>query len=118
MRRIVITSKELYIALLEDEITRDLIPLCDVESVEEIGEPQADHHGGAHNLSRGKSIRPPTSKQNGHADSADDGENASKVFSNSRHANVLKITTIEGGYNAGRTYSLQAPSRESCAQVQ
>ena len=39
------------------------------------------------------------------------------LFSTARHANVIKITTIQGGYNAGRSYSLQAPSSDTCTMV-
>ncbi len=107
-RRIVITTKELYIALLEDEITRDVIPLNEVVNLEELNNdlPPENGAGGqaqAPVSQRSKSLR--TAPLN------------SEVFTMARHSNVIKISTIEGGYNAGRGYSLQAPSRETSAQV-
>ena len=118
-RRIVITTKDLYIALCKDEITRDIIPLSEIVKIEELNTAKDDPPEPASAplaASRAKSIRPTQPKPNGNTETPEDNT-TSMLFSTARHANVIKITTIQGGYNAGRSYSLQAPSSDTCTMV-
>jgi hypothetical protein len=118
-RRIVITSKEIFIALVDDEVTRELIPLLEIISVEEQGskeEGNAVEPEGPANLSRSRSLRGPSLKPSGRADSADDAA-ASTSFATARHADIIKIVTKEDGYNAGRAYFLQVDTHSTRMQI-
>jgi hypothetical protein len=113
MRRIVITNKELFIALVNDEVTRELIPLLEIISVEEQGgkDESLAAELDTHKLMFGQSFR-----SNGRSDTAED-VTASTSLATSRHADTIKIMTKEGGYNAGRAYYLQASSHATRLQI-
>ena len=119
-RRIVITSNELLIALVNDEVIRERIPLLEIISVEEQGRkdesPAAEPNASTPALARSRTMSGTSFKANGRADSADDS-GMSTSFTTTRHADSIRIITKEGGYNAGRSYFLQASSRAMRMQI-
>ena len=119
-RRIVITNKEIFIALVNEEVTRELIPLLEIITVEEQGgkdeDPAVDPDGTTSTLTHSRSLRLQPAKSNGRLDSADDAV-ASTSFATARHADTIKIITKEDGYNAGRSYFLQISSHTTRLQV-
>jgi hypothetical protein len=119
-RRIVITNKEIFIALVNEEVTRELIPLLEIISVEEQGgkdeDPAVDPDGSVSTPTRSRSLRLQPSKSNSRIDPADDA-GASTSFATVRHADTIKIITKEDGYNAGRSYFLQVSSRTTRLQI-
>jgi hypothetical protein len=89
-KRVVWSNSVIVLANVGQEIAIDCIPLPEVSSIEQVNTQQVQQ----------------TKSQSKSADSAQ-----------TRFQNALQIKTLPNGYNAGRTYYLQASSPEECQSV-
>ncbi len=111
----VYTKEKLFFALIGEDLIRDQIPLHEINKIEVMREPKdleklLSRAGQSGRQSAFGSRRPSASSTLKKSDHEDD-------FPALTTFRVLQIGTIDGGYNAGRTYYLQTDPPEKASEL-
>jgi hypothetical protein len=110
-RRMVLTKKDLFLGLEEQDEIRDRIPLHEIDEVSFKQDREADGDGA-------EAIKTPSDFGiSGPRQATRGGLQKVKTVSTYRFFNGFQIETVKDGFNSGRAYHAQAETKEECNLV-
>jgi hypothetical protein len=100
--RAILTAGGIYLTRPDEDIVRDLIPVCEVVSLRRVNDvmDNCSDEGGEGMLARSGTIR--------------NVQISDLLDGSAKRDCVLQLQTVEDGFNSGRTYYFAAPSDSAC----